>query len=147
MKLITQKVEDWLALALAEVAEDYRLPIYTGEASDDTRVRPSLVVICADAQVTEPFLWRDNERTAEADIYLASPADDSIALHVERVAALEAALQDQATFSAFAADVADFYLYRYEVMATANEADNQSRSRLTRYTITVKCRDDNGDGT
>lgn len=147
MKLITQKVEDWLALALAEVAEEYRLPIYTGEASDDTRVRPSLVAICADAQNTEPFLWRDNERTAEADIYLASPADNPIALHVERVAALEAALQDQATVSAFAADVADFYLYRYEVTATANEPDNQSRSRLTRYTITVKCRDDNGDGT
>ncbi len=147
MKLITQKVEDWLALALAAVATAKRLPIYTGEASEQNRVRPSIVCICADAVVTPPFLWKDNERTAEASVYLASPADDDLTLHAARCAALEAALQDQATASAFAADVADFYLYRYEITDTANETDNSSRSRMTRYTISVICRDDNGDGT
>lgn len=147
MKLVTEKVEDWLALALAAVATEYRLPIYTGEATETNRVRPSIVCICADAAVTPPFLWKDNERTAEADIYLASPADDKLSLHTARCAALEAALQAQATASAFAADVPDFYLYRYEVTATANESDAGTRSRLTRYTLSVICRDDNGDGT
>lgn len=147
MKLVTQKVEDWLALALAAVATDNRLKIYTGEATESNRVRPSIVCICAESVVTPPFLWRDNERTATADVYLASPSDDSIDLHTARCAALEAALQDNATVNAFAASVPDFYLYRYEVTSTANESDAGTRSRLTRYTLSVICRDDSGDGT
>ncbi len=147
MMLITEKVESWMALALAAVGTANRLPIYTGEATETNRIRPSLVCICADAVVTPPFLWRDNERTAEIDVYLASPSDDLISLHTARCAALEAALQDQATMSAFSSDVEDFYLYRYEVVSTSNESDAGTRSRMTRYTISVICRDDNGNGT
>ena len=147
MKLLTEKVEDWLALALATLGTTNRMPIYTGEATETNRVRPSYVCICADAAVTPPFLWKDNERTATADIYLASPADETLAIHTARCAALEAALQDQATFSAFATSVDDFYLYRYEITTTANESDAGTRSRMTRYTLSVICRDDNGDGT
>lgn len=147
MKLVTQKVEDWLALALASLGSENRFPIYTGEATETNRVRPSIVCICADAAVTPPFLWKDNERTCTAEVYLASPSDETLSIHTSRCAALEAALQDEATVSAFAADVPDFFLYRYEIVSTANESDAGTRSRMTSYTISVICRDDNGDGT
>jgi len=147
MKLVTQKVEDWLALALAAVATEYRLPIYTGEATETNRVRPSIVCICADAAVTPPFLPEDNEWTGDAVVYVASPSDDKISLHTARCAAVEAALQDLATAKAFYTQVTDFFLYRYSVVGKANESDTGTRSRMTSYTISVICRDDNGNGT
>jgi hypothetical protein len=144
MQLIAQKIESWIALALATVAAEKRLPIYQGQDFDGNRKRPAIAVICDGADVTPGFLWEDNERTGLLSVYLSSPADNGTDGHTNRCAALEAALQDQATVAAFAASVADFYLYRYSITGVAHSTDDASRSRTARYTISVICRDDSG---
>lgn len=142
--LLTKKVEDWLALALASFATDNRLKVYTGEASEETRVRPSVVIIGEGQTVTEPFEWADNERTAQAAVYIASSADKKLSIHAELCAGLEAALQDVATVKGFASDVPLFYCYYYTIEGSQNESDDSTRTRLTRYNLKVICRDDSG---
>jgi hypothetical protein len=142
--LLTKKVEDWLALALASFATDNRLKIYTGEASEETRVRPSVVIIGEGQAVTEPFEWEDNERTAQAAVYIASPADKKLSIHAELCAGLEAALQAVETVKGFASDVPLFYCYYYTIEDSQNESDDGTRTRLTRYNLKVICRDDSG---
>jgi len=94
--------------------------------------------------VTEPFEWADNERTAQAAIYIASPADKKLSIHAELCAGLEAALQNVETVKGFASDVPLFYCYYYTIEDSQNESDDGTRTRLTRYNLKVICRDDSG---
>lgn len=144
MKLCQTKVEEWLSSALDAMATAQKIPVFTASEQDEPTKRPCLFISCNSMTPTEGNLWEDNERTVEVILSLESQSTDSLSKHLAKCVSLELALSDVETVVSFAASVADFYAYDYQV--TRTEKGNSDEVRFFELQLSARVRDDDGSG-
>ena len=152
MKSLKQKVEDWLANALSDIAPADNIALEKATTSEETSFTRRIIVDCISTGFAEGSLPDFGDRTANAQILLVTSYDEVAAAdHDSLEEEIASVLNDPSALLTAANLVDDFLLQyspTYDSTTGTGEQENGARVRQGSFTLSViLCRNDNGDGT
>jgi hypothetical protein len=109
------KIEKWLQAALAEVATDHKLRIYTGADSDKELVRPCLVIVANREVAADGMVWEDGERTITATVSCQFNTASKPATIDAAWEAVENAFADVYKVTQFHTGISGLHVHRYSI--------------------------------